>query len=99
MKKKLEGVVQKEILAYLKSKNFYTVKTMRSNMNGVPDIICCVHGFFIAIEVKAEGKKNTATKLQKRHQLDVIKAGGIALICDNVEEVKKAIEGLEDVIL
>lgn len=91
-KKKLEGVVQKEILHYLKSESIYTVKTMRSNMNGVPDILCCVDGKFLAIEVKAEGKVNTATALQQKHQRDIIATGGEAIITDSLEEVKKIVE-------
>lgn len=48
---------------------------------GVPDIIACVRlrtgGWFVAIEVKREGKE--PTKLQVYRMTEIIKAGGFAL--------------------
>jgi len=55
---------------------------------GIPDIICCVNGFFLAIECKAG--KNTTTALQERHLEQVRQAGGIALVINetNVDAVQ-----------
>lgn len=88
-KKKLESVIQKEILAYLKSKGIYTIKTMRSNMSGVPDIICCAFGAFLAIEVKAEGKVNNTSELQKLQLKAIDNALGYTLVTDNVDDVER----------
>ena len=46
--------------------------------SGVPDIICCYRGRFVAIECKAGNNKTTA--LQDKNIEDIIKQGGIALI-------------------
>jgi Holliday junction resolvase len=45
---------------------------------GIPDIIVCFHGRFIAIECKAGA--NQATALQLREINNIIEAGGVALI-------------------
>ena len=88
MKKKLESVVQAEIIKYLKSQGIYYAKTMRSSMNGVPDILCCVQGIFLGIEVKAEGKKGNASELQKKNLREIEKSDGYALCTDNLDDVK-----------
>jgi Holliday junction resolvase len=55
--------------------------------SGVPDIIACINGKFLAIETKAG--KGTTTALQKR-ELDLIrKSGGVAMVIneDNLDEL------------
>lgn len=47
---------------------------------GVPDIICCHKGRFIAIECKANGNKPTELQLREIHKIR--KAGGIAFVID-----------------
>lgn len=47
---------------------------------GIPDIICCVDGMFLAIECKANG--NPPTELQRRELTAIQKANGVALIVD-----------------
>jgi Holliday junction resolvase len=56
---------------------------------GVPDLICCYAGSFIAIEVKALGKLSGVTELQKRRIEEIRKAGGIAFAADRVEVVEE----------
>ena len=56
---------------------------------GVPDIICCYKGRFIALEVKAPDGK--ATALQDATIRRIIGAGGIARIVRSLEEVKEII--------
>lgn len=47
---------------------------------GIPDIIGCMDGKFIAIECKAKG--NTPTALQRRELEAIHKAGGVAMVVD-----------------
>lgn len=44
---------------------------------GIPDLICCVNGKFLAIEVKAESGK--VSELQKMNLRKITEAGGFAL--------------------
>lgn len=46
--------------------------------SGVPDLLCCVNGNFLALEVKAERGRPSALQLHSLKSID--KAGGIALL-------------------
>lgn len=46
--------------------------------SGVPDIICCIAGKFLAIECKAGDNKPTA--LQEKEMADIRKRGGLAIV-------------------
>lgn len=48
--------------------------------SGVPDIVACVEGKFIAVECKADGNKPTA--LQLKNLRDIAAAGGYAFVVD-----------------
>ena len=87
-----ESVVQSKILKYLNSIGAYTIKTIATNRAGVPDIIACYKGKFVAIECKDEGKLSRLTHLQKQHLSMIKHAGGVSLVADRVESVKRALE-------
>lgn len=53
---------------------------------GISDFIICVEGTFVAIELKAENKQPSAQQLQ--FIKEVIASGGIAGVCETLEEVK-----------
>ena len=61
---------------------------------GIPDIIVCHRGHFIALEAKVE--KNTPTKLQTVTIEQIRKAGGTAAVVRSVADVKTIISELED---
>lgn len=50
----LEQQLQTKILKFLDSKNIYAVKIVTANTAGHCDILACVNGLFIGIEVKAK---------------------------------------------
>lgn len=82
----LESKIQKEILAYLrKNKVFHIRFQAQSNINGVPDIICCYKGLFIGLELKQENGR--ATDLQKKKLETINNSGGIGVIIKSLEEV------------
>ena len=62
---------------------------------GIPDIIVCHKGRFIAFEAKVG--KNKPTKLQAATIEQIKVAGGRAAIVYSVEDVKNVIEETEDV--
>ena len=57
---------------------------------GIPDIIACVNGRFIAFEVKTPSGK--ATKLQEATIKKILKAGGVAAVVRSVDEVMVILE-------
>lgn len=67
---------------------FYPV-TGGYGMSGVPDIVCCYNGRFLAVECKAGSNKTTA--LQDKNIRQIRECGGTALVIneDNIEEVRE----------
>ena len=59
---------------------------------GLPDIICCIDGWFIAFEVKTESGKLTALQSATLDKINA--ANGGAYVVRSVDEVKKIVEGL-----
>lgn len=53
---------------------------------GIPDIIACVNGRFVAFEVKTTSGK--ATKLQEATIRKILNAGGVAAVVHSVDEAK-----------
>jgi Holliday junction resolvase len=84
---KSESQIQKEIVDYLESKGHYVIKIVRANKVGVADLAVCYDGRYIAIEVKAIGKKKNTTKLQDFHMELVHRSGGKAFVADSVYDV------------
>jgi hypothetical protein len=62
---------------------------------GIPDIIVCLHGYFIAIECKAGKGKTTA--LQDRELQRIRNAGGVALVINenNMQDLKDVLIGVD----
>lgn len=52
---------------------------------GVPDVLACLRGRFVAIEIKRPGGKLSAE--QRRELVAVTAAGGIALVVTDVDQV------------
>jgi Holliday junction resolvase len=104
-----EKSFENKIKRYLKDKGAYRVKYHGNyfSENGTPDILACVNGYFLAIEVKAQDGKPSELQLVKIN--DIRKAGGFAYVAypSGWEKLKDIIDGLlidkfnreEDVIL
>lgn len=88
-----EKAIENKIKSYLKTIDglyFFKEHGGLYGTAGVPDIICCYKGLFVALEVKAED--GNATTLQNATIKRIRKAGGIAEIVRSVDEVKRIIE-------
>lgn len=64
---------------------------------GIPDLLICYKGKFIALELKDPDEKNTygATNRQLAHIERIKKAGGIGAVVDSLEQIQGIIKGLE----
>ena len=62
--------------------------------SGVPDIICCVNGYFLGVECKAG--KNKPTPLQEKEMQAIRDAGGRTLVVneENLSELEDLLKGL-----
>jgi hypothetical protein len=75
-----EAKVKAKIKTILKEHNVYYAMPIGSGYGnaGVPDFLCCVNGYFVAVEAKAG--KGTTTALQAKNLRLIETAGGIALV-------------------
>jgi len=85
-----EGRVKDAVKKLLKRHGIYFFMPMQNGMGvvGIPDIIACWDGKFLAIETKAPGKiKNVSANQQ--NQINLIRqANGIAVVVDDVAQVE-----------
>lgn len=87
---------ENKIKAFLDKRGCWYVKFFANayTKRGVPDILACVNGYFVAIEVKsARGKPS---ELQVWNRDKIRSCGGISIILypDRFEEFKELIDGL-----
>ena len=69
-----EAKLQSEVLKFLKGLDVYAIKVISGNKAGVPDILSCIDGNFVGIEVKSD--KGIQSKLQKYNQQKIEMEGG-----------------------
>jgi len=94
--KMLEKDITNKILKYLKSlDNCFCFKEHggKYGTTGIPDIICCFNGRFLAFEVKTE--KGKLSKLQEVTIQKINDSKGKAFKVTSLEEVKTILEKLE----
>jgi Holliday junction resolvase len=93
-----EGKVKKQVTDLLKKVNAYYFfpATGGYGRSGVPDIVACYRGRFIAIECKAG--KGEPTALQTRELFRVRGEGGIALVIreSTVFKVQELLESIRE---
>jgi len=66
---------------------------MVSSHAGVPDILTCVNGVFVGIEVKSE--KGITSVLQLRNMDAIKQSGGVSFVARSVDDVKIALNKIE----
>ena len=88
-----EGKVKKKVKEYHQSIGAWYYMPVTNGMGrvGCPDILVCYKGLFMAFETKAPGKIKNVTANQEREINEIISAYGLALVVDDVEQVKEAI--------
>jgi Holliday junction resolvase len=78
-----EKKVKDKVVGILKDEEVYYFfpATHGFGRSGVPDIVCCVNGNFLAIEVKAGTNKPTA--LQVREIEAIRRCNGVAVVAND----------------
>ena len=84
-----EGKVKAAVKRLLKKHGIYSYMPVQNGMGvvGIPDIIACWDGRFIAIETKAPGKRGNTTPNQDVQLALIREANGIALVVDDPQQV------------
>ena len=95
---KNESQLVSQIKNYLKSKGAYCEKIFGGGFQsaGIPDIIACYRGYFVAIEVKSPTGKGRASDIQKLKIRAIRDAGGVAFITDNIEDVERVLNFIDN---
>ena len=92
-----EGAVKKAALKLLASAGAFHFMPVSNGMGrmGIPDIICCLHGRFVAVEVKAGKGRPTQLQLKALRQID--EAGGVALVINetNLDYLKECLADVQ----
>lgn len=87
---------ENRIKKYLEKQNCWYIKFFANafTKSGIPDILSCINGRFVAIEVKQE--TGVVSELQEFHLQDINKKGGIAILAypSGFEELKDIIDNL-----
>jgi hypothetical protein len=83
-----ESDLKRKVERYLKKEHpeFFWWKTSDRYTHGIPDIIGCYKGLFVALELKVG--KNKPTELQKYYINGIDRAMGISQVCYSMDEVE-----------
>jgi Holliday junction resolvase len=98
MAKTPEKIVKDKVVSILKAEGVYYFfpATHGFGRSGVPDIVACVAGYFLAIECKAGTNKLTA--LQANEIEAIRRANGVAVVAneENWDMVRALVKELSD---
>jgi Holliday junction resolvase len=85
-----EAKVKAKVVKILKAHGVYYFYPVTGGFgrSGIPDVICCVSGYFLAIECKAGNNK--PTPLQEAEMQKIRDAGGVTLVINetNIDDVE-----------
>ena len=90
-----EQQIQKKIIQYLEQEGYYVVKVISASKSGVPDILTCIEGRFVGIEVKKPETKTNVSKLQEYNLDKINEAGGVSTVAWEVEQVKIIVSAIK----
>jgi len=85
----LESKIQAKIINDYESKGYYVIKLIKTNKNGIPDLICLKDGKAFFVEVKSE--KGKVAPLQKFRHEELLKFGFETIVLDKTFDNLKRI--------
>lgn len=91
---KKESQLQSKALAYIAAvpNQVWGVKTIMCNRTGIPDVLMCIDGHFVAIEFKGENDSAKTSALQLKNLHDIEMNGGSAYRIDNLDTFFRVME-------
>lgn len=90
-----EKAIENQIKNWLEKQGYWWMKVHGDMFQkaGIPDIITCVHGRFVAIEVKRPNG-GVVSALQKYNINKIKENEGIAFVARSLDDVKSVVERL-----
>lgn len=76
-----EKIFENKVKAFLEEEGAWFIKYWagsRFTKDGIPDLICCINGYFVAPEIKAEDGKPSS--LQSYNIGKIREAGGFSMV-------------------
>ena len=92
MTSRLEGTLKDKCMGWAKAHpDIWLMKVMGNSIQtgGVPDILACHKGRFIAIELKRPDGEGTLAKRQEAQLSRIIRAGGIGAVVESLDQFKE----------
>lgn len=93
-----ESRLSRKVLDALKAKGIFAYKVQGgpTQMAGLPDVIACVDGKFVGIEMKVPGKLSNVSERQKYVHSKIRQAGGHVIVATSVDQVMLIIDAILD---
>jgi len=97
MAKTPEGKVKDSVKQFLKERGAWFFMPVSNGMGqvGIPDIIVCYKGVFVAIETKAPGKVTNVTSNQERVLHAIRLNDGFAFVVDSSDDLKLLFDSID----
>ena len=91
-----ETYLQRSIRTLIQKRGGYAIKQHGSMISepGIPDILACYKGFFLAIEAKEVGK--TPSKQQGIHIRNIKKSCGITCVIWDIDKLKIVLDIIDN---
>jgi Holliday junction resolvase len=101
MAKTPEKVVKDKVVSVLKAEGVYYFfpATHGYGRSGVPDIIACVNGHFLAIECKANGGKLTALQVREIKHILACKGEAVVANENNLDLIQNLVRRLKTTVI
>lgn len=93
-----ESNLSRNIIKELRRYGWWAVKFHASEHteSGVPDILCCAHGYFIGLETKMPAKRTNVSERQKRQHAKIEASGGSVFVVCSPREAVAAVRRVLD---
>jgi hypothetical protein len=95
-----ENTIRDGIRGAYEKRGAWIIPTTRltPGRHGVPDLLACYRGYFIAIEVKKPTGSKGTTAEQRRELTTLERAGAIARVCTSISEGLMILRDIDDLI-
>lgn len=86
-----EGLLKTRIRKFLTSKGIFwsSIQGGPGSKPGDPDLIICLNGRFIGVEVKTSGGRQSP--IQKKREEEITQSGGEYIIVRKMEEIERLV--------
>lgn len=94
MKMRSEKTIENDVKRYIENQGGWWIKIQGGSNNpsvGVPDLLACINGRFVAIELK-RSSGGVVSEIQKEQIRRIKNSGGVAFVASDVGTVRMELE-------